>query len=335
MKANVLSLEGEWRPLLLIAATGTAAALLTVLAANLAGAMFVLWFKDASGILLVELFYLLGLALAWDAALISASAARRLLPAAKPPAPGRLASWKRLGFFSLGPAPLALILLTSAFVIGTSNITLINLELLQGKPAWRDPFLWSIESPVFEWLSSADLDIGLWDRIYHGAWPVQMFAVFAMTLLTRNTRTFTAFCFSFILLFYLGRFLGLVNPVMGPAFFHPEFFTNVAGSISGRAMHLVAWVISDPPIAGRSAVLLGGVSAMPSLHVGMVALTAYWLWKAGRWTAFVTIPWVALVWIATVVLGWHYILDGMGGIVLAWLCVASTTHLLKGKDAGQ
>jgi membrane-associated phospholipid phosphatase len=331
MKAHVLSLEAEWRPLLLIAATGMAATVLTMLAANLAGANFIPWFKDANDILLVEALYVLGLALIWDSALIAASSARRLLPASSAQATGLLASWKRLGFFSLGPLPLALVLLTSAIVIGTSNLTLISLERLHADPAWRDPLLWSIESPLFAWLSATHPDIRLWDRIYHGAWPIEMFAVFMLLLLGRNARQVVAFCFSFILLFYLGRFLGLLNPVMGPAFFRPEFFPHLAGSVSGAAMHLVAQVIADPDYARRSAVLLGGVSAMPSLHVGMVALTAYWLWKAERWTAWLTLPWLAMVWMATILLGWHYILDGVGGIALAWLCAFFSHSFLDGK----
>lgn len=322
------------RALLPIAATGVAATLLTLLAARLADARFIPWFDDANGILLAELIYIICLALVWDGALISAGAARRILP--PDPAPsGALNSWRRLGFFSLGALPPALILLTSAIVIGTSNLTLINLELLQGHPAWRDPLLWSIEAPVFEWLSGVTFNTARWDRIYHGAWPLEMFAIFVMALLMRDARQLMAFCFSFILLFYLGRFLGLINPVMGPAFFHPEYFAHLAGSASGSAMHLVAQVMADPPAAHRSAILLGGVSAMPSLHVGMVALTAWWLYEARRWTALLTLPWVIVVWAATILLGWHYILDGVGGIVLACLCTAFTKRLLGAKHAAK
>jgi membrane-associated phospholipid phosphatase len=64
-------------------------------------------------------------------------------------------------------------------------------------------------------------------------------------------------------------------------------------------------------------ILVGGVSAVPSLHVGMVALTAYWLAVARRWTLCLTVPWVILVWTSTVVLGWHYIVDGAGGVLIA------------------
>lgn len=320
-------LAESWHALSLIAITGVAAALLTLFAARFTAVPFILWFNDANDILLLESIYIFSLALVWDGALISAGAARQLFPPSPTSASGVLGNWRRLGFFSLGPLPLVLILLTSLIVIGTSNLTLINLGLLQGHPAWRDPWLWSIEAPLFEWMSGAPLDMTLWDRIYHGAWPMEVLAIFAIVVLTRDTRRLAAFCLSFILLFYLGRFIGLINPVMGPAFFRPEHFTQLAGSVSGSAMHLLAQVMADPSAAQRSAILLGGVSAMPSLHVGMVALSAWWLYEARHWSAWLTLPWVTLVWVATILLGWHYLLDGAGGLVLAGVCSACTKRL--------
>jgi membrane-associated phospholipid phosphatase len=91
-------------------------------------------------------------------------------------------------------------------------------------------------------------------------------------------------------------------------------------------MQLVAGIFAQSPenAVKQGGVLLGGVSAMPSLHVGMVSLTAYWLAIARRWTCYITVPWVVLVWSSTVLLGWHYILDGASGIVLAACCVGLT-----------
>jgi membrane-associated phospholipid phosphatase len=133
-----------------------------------------------------------------------------------------------------------------------------------------------------------------------------------------------------IILFYTGRFLGVINPVMGPAFFKPEFYTYLDGSVTDSAMQKVAEIMAiSPDIAKEeSGVMLGGVSAMPSLHMGMVSLTAFWLAIAKPITLSVTIPWVLMVWTSTVVLGWHYILDGAGGIVLALICVLLTQWIL-------
>lgn len=287
------------------------------------------WFSDTWQLLLIETIFLMLLAAIWDSALICAGTFRQFMPGATmrsrqfPPA-----IWQRLGCFNLGVWPLLTVLAASCGAIGTSGITLINLALLQQQPDWRDPALWNIEAPLFQWLSLHPVNPLWWDRLYHSAWGIELLVVFILAVLARDNRKVAQFCLSFVLLFYFGRFLGLLNPVMGPAFFKPEIFHYLQGSFSGAAMHLVGQVMTDPSISKRSAVLLGGVSAMPSLHVGMVALSAYWLWSVARWTAIVTIPWVVLVWTATVLLGWHYAVDGIGGVILAFSCIALSRRLI-------
>jgi len=135
---------------------------------------------------------------------------------------------------------------------------------------------------------------------------------------------------SFVLLFYLGRLLGLVTPVMGPAFYVSHHFRYLHGSVTEWMMHRVyATIVAGPDAAEQGAVLLGGVGAMPSLHVGMVALAAYWLFVAVPRALPVALLWVALVWTATLVLGWHYALDGLGGIVTAAICIFLTKRILR------
>lgn len=73
---------------------------------------------------------------------------------------------------------------------------------------------------------------------------------------------------------------------------------------------------------------------MPSLHVGMVSLAAYWLGTTARRAFLIGIPWVLCVWTSTVVLGWHYALEGLGGILLAAACVALTRWMLVDRRRG-
>ncbi len=322
---------GEWqalRALAAVSAAGLVALSLTAALAAAVGAPFVLWFADAYDILVLELAYLLGLGLVWDFSVLSAALARRAIGprrAAAAVVADVLASWRALGFFSRGALPLAIVGLSSLAIIASSNLTLINLELLKTVTAWRDPWLWAVEGPLFERVSKFPGDVLFWDKLYHSAWALELLAVFALILLDgKDARHTLRFCVSMILLFYVGRLLGLLNPVMGPAFHQPQYFGHLDGTISGVAVQLVEAVMTEPGHLERGAVLLGGVSAMPSLHVGMVALAALWLAAARRWTLLLTLPWLLLVWTATVILGWHYALDGVGGIALALACAALT-----------
>ena len=313
--------------------------LLSALIAAAAGSRFVVWFDDTGLLLAVLAASLLLLGIAWDGSLallgVGAAIVHRL---ARRPGNAPLHNdWQhQRRFFRHGPWPILMMLVTALAILGTSNLTLLNLELLGRVTQWRDPWLWRIEAPILERLPLMAPRTDRWDRLYHSAWAIEVVAAFALTVIGRNTRLVLAYCVSMILLFYIGRLLGVLNPVMGPAFFRPDVFHYLDGSVSGAAMRQVARLISGPPALAHASggILLGGVSAMPSLHVAMVATTACWLALASRWTLLVTVPWILLVWSATVVLGWHYLLDGAGGIALGLGCsalaAATIPALLRG-----
>lgn len=64
------------------------------------------------------------------------------------------------------------------------------------------------------------------------------------------------------------------------------------------------------PIAG------GGISAMPSIHVAAVVLIAIGAMKVRRWLGILATAYAAIVFVGSVVLGWHYAVDGYAAAVL-------------------
>jgi len=215
-------------------------------------------------------------------------------------------------------------------VVQTANITLISLTLLDSVTAWRDAFFWTLEGGLFTWVTDHAFWIVAWETLYHSAWTIELAAVFLLFVIGRKPALLTQFFVSFILIFYLGRLIGLVTPVMGPAFYRPELFPYLEGMPSGMAMDAITRLIAmDPTDVTLNAALLGGVSAMPSLHIAMVGLTAYWLGVGNRRTMYFTVPWVLTVWASTVMLGWHYVLDGAGGLLLAAGTIAVTSWMVR------
>lgn len=320
--------------ILIIFSTYAIAMLFTSIVAILVDAPFTLWFKDTPFILLATLIFIVVFGIVWDGLLISVGLASQTWRRWKPSpesVPVSVESVRRMRFFSCGLSPMLMIAATAFVILGTSNITLLSLKLLGTATHWRDAFFWEIEGPIIARLTQLPIHVTAWDKLYHSAWGIELFAAFVLVLIGRGPRIILPFCLSLILLFYVGRFIGLVNPVMGPAFFRPELFGYLNGSATNTAMQLVSGVMSQTPEQAmeRGGVLLGGVSAMPSLHVAMVAVTSYWLAAVKRWTMYITVPWVLLVWTSTVVLGWHYILDGAGGIALGAGCIWSAHRVLR------
>lgn len=322
------------RALAIIAALYAASALVTALLAAAVGSPFVPWFPDTPLLLAAMFALLLLMGIAWDGTLVAIGlAADSLWQRARRSgaAPLGVDAMRARRFFTCGATPIALLLATAVTILGTSNITLLNLELLAHGAPWRDPFFWRLEGALLQRIAALPIDAAAWDRLYHSAWGIELVAAFALVVIGRGARTVLHYCVTMIVLFYVGRLLGVLNPVMGPAFFRPEVFGYLDGSATGEAMRMVAQVMAAPPQHAMHAggILLGGVSAMPSLHVAMVAVTAYWLARAARWTLWITVPWVLLVWTSTVVLGWHYIVDGAGGIALGAVCAWITVRLLR------
>jgi hypothetical protein len=64
----------------------------------------------------------------------------------------------------------------------------------------------------------------------------------------------------------------------------------------------------------------GGISAFPSLHVAGATLAALSLYERNR--ALGTLAWIymALIWVASIMLGWHYSLDGYMAVVGTGIC---------------
>lgn len=68
----------------------------------------------------------------------------------------------------------------------------------------------------------------------------------------------------------------------------------------------------------------GGISAMPSLHVAVAVLQAFWGWSVSRRLGVLLTGYAAAVLFGSIHLGWHYAVDGYLAIVLAaaiWLAV--------------
>jgi len=71
---------------------------------------------------------------------------------------------------------------------------------------------------------------------------------------------------------------------------------------------------------------------MPSLHIGITVMAAWYLAKHVKWTLWLSVPWIILTWLSTVMLGWHYALDGVGGIVVALVSVIAARGMMAMKS---
>ena len=177
---------------------------LTMAAAYYVDAPYVLLFKHTGGTMLAVFLYVGLLGIIWDGSLIIAGLIfetwRRWGPYGSNISI-TVNSTRKIRFFTRGLSPLILILITSFIIYGTGNITLISLKLIGSTTEWRDPYFWAIEGPVLEWIADFPINTSAWDKLYHSAWGLELFAAFALVVIGRSSKVVLSYCVSMILLF--------------------------------------------------------------------------------------------------------------------------------------
>ena len=182
---------------------------------------------------------------------------------------------------------------------------------------WHDAALWELEQGLFSFLLTSPLNVpALWDRVYFMVWS-GLFLSSSILFVTGQKRRFFLLVTALVWSFVLTRVIAIYFPSQGPAFFRPELF-NLSGTTSGDVQRVLAlYMAGQVPQNG----MLPGTMAMPSLHVGMPFLATYLLARAFPRTLWLTVPWFMLNWASTVFLGWHYAVDGVGGIAVALMAL--------------
>jgi hypothetical protein len=142
-----------------------------------------------------------------------------------------------------------------------------------------------------------------------------------------------AFVNSNTLLWLIGAWLYVAIPALGPAYRFPAVWLPLAPLLthSQFVQHLLienyAAVQSSPTANSKPINVFFGVAAFPSLHVGFQVLSFFWMRRLTRWgaTVFGILAFLALI--GSIVTGWHYLVDGIAGGLLAWACYAAAQRV--------
>jgi hypothetical protein len=149
---------------------------------------------------------------------------------------------------------------------------------------------------------------------------------------SRNLRSGLFYATALSLNWLLGAISYFLLPSLGPVYIEPADFSALAGTDAGRLQQVLleqrTEFLHDPMLGTAQS-----IGAFASLHVSIfvtAALTAHLL---GLRRSVKAVAWilVALTVGATIHLGWHYVVDDLGGLVIALLAVG-IARLLTGID---
>lgn len=161
-------------------------------------------------------------------------------------------------------------------------------------------------------------------------WFSLAFVTLRSDLRRLRARYLLAFSLSFIV---IGSFSALILSSAGPCYFGwATGGPDVYEPLMSRLRDLDAALRSMSPPLELNALLLqdylkaahdkgeivfgGGISAMPSMHVAVAALVALAAWSYQRWLGILLAPFVLIIWIGSIHLGWHYAIDGPVALLL-------------------
>jgi hypothetical protein len=156
-------------------------------------------------------------------------------------------------------------------------------------------------------------------------------AIFFASAPERRMRV--AFMNSNTLLWLVGAWLYVAVPALGPAYRFPEVWLPLAPLLS-RTQYFQRMLMSNynavlASMHGlqRPINILFGVAAFPSLHVGFQTLAFLWMRRLTSWGGTLFGIFALFIFIGSIVTGWHYLIDGIAGALLAWGCYVAACRV--------
>lgn len=160
----------------------------------------------------------------------------------------------------------------------------------------------------------------LFDKLYV-LWYLLKPLVLAYFAMTPDRKAHVSFYTAYFAMWIFGGLLSVALPSLGPVYTHPEWFTNLNAAIAGKLQtqlmtHYEA-ALAHPE--KYKVFIYEGVAAFPSLHVGIAAIFAFFVFQVNRGIGAFFIAYAVIVQIGSVLLGWHYAIDGYFAIGMAYL----------------
>ena len=143
-----------------------------------------------------------------------------------------------------------------------------------------------------------------------------------------SRRLRVAFMDSNTLMWILGAWLYMLIPSLGPAYRFPDVWLPLAPAL-GHTQELQRMLMANYQsvlryVRGESAPVnvLYGIAAFPSLHVAFETLLLLWMRRLWRPGALLFAIFFVIIFLGSIITGWHYLIDSIAGVVLGWICYA-------------
>ena len=164
--------------------------------------------------------------------------------------------------------------------------------------------------------------------IYRLFYPYLSIIIFTFVLY-RDALLSQQFFLSFIGIWMIGIVITCLWPTWGPCFYSPQYFT-ILPETTMTQMQQGLWEMKQylelNPQSSKAAYL---ISALPSLHVAVIALGSIYLFKVSKILSMFSWGFVVVTIISTLYFGWHYFVDDVIAIIIAYLAYFLVNQMFK------
>ena len=175
---------------------------------------------------------------------------------------------------------------------------------------------------------------------YLSCWFIVCFgALFFVVTSPRTAAIRTRYVLSFMFAWILcGNLVAGIFLSAGPAFYgavtgdHARFAEQLAylassdSPASAVQFHRYLWSLYESGQAGFGS----GISAFPSVHVALIAMTAFFAAEHSKRLGILAFSYVGVILVSTVYLGWHYAIDGYASLAIVAVCHFAIRRLMTG-----
>ncbi|MBD3666217.1 phosphatase PAP2 family protein [Sulfitobacter aestuariivivens] len=225
----------------------------------------------------------------------------------------------------------------SAFIAMISIFGAVKSTLPQFAPFSYDAFFFKLDRFLFFGhdpyaillpLFGSDLALSVLSIAYQ-FWLLCVIASIVWVVLSANHRMRLQYLFANLIAFAIaGNLLAVLLSSAGPCYFdevlgsaaYSPLFTHLEAADARTGM---IWALDGQRMLWASHAFsqgnISGISAMPSLHNLHAWLWVFLVWK-NPFARYCAIVYAMMIFIGSIVLGWHYAVDSIAGVVLAFPC---------------
>lgn len=171
------------------------------------------------------------------------------------------------------------------------------------------------------------------DLVYSGLYYILLVSHVGLLMILPGARDRKAFVASYTSIWIVGMLIYLALPSWGPVFVQSDVFERCLAfmpstvGVQSVLYGEISSLVRDP--LGPRVIRFGCVAAFPSLHLAVVTLFALASRTvSGRWFRFNVLITV-LMFIGSIVTGYHYMIDSVAGIVMACVLWPSWRYIYR------